>query len=168
MNNEEYNYILNGRVNLFDNKSKTYKIPNNHIGLYNPKNLETISRNYSGNCLSERFFSRENIDIIQQGIINSVYNRSNGEFNIGKQSEQELSIVMRSIYLEKGKNLNFNIKEQLKELNTYVIEWCVNEIITNIKQYVEYKKNVSTLRMPMENPLLASQKGLKTLELNYF
>jgi len=168
MNRDEYNYILNGKVNLFQEDSKTYKILNNNPILYDAKNLDTISRNYSGNCLSETFFSRDNVNIIQQGIINSVYNKSNGEYNIRKQSEQELSIIMRSIYFEKSKNLNFNIKEQIKELNTYVINWCSNEIITNIKQYIDYKKDVSTLKMPMENPLLSSQKGLKTRELNYF
>ena len=107
MNDDNYNYILNGRVNLYDNShsQKTNKIPNNHPALYDPKNLETISRVYSGTHISELFFSRNNIDNIQEGIINNVYNISNGEYKIGKQNEQELSIVMRSIYLEKSKNL---------------------------------------------------------------
>lgn len=168
MNRDEYKYILNGRVNLFDNQATTAKIPNNHPGLYNPNNLETVSRLYSGTCLSENFFSRENVEIIHQGIINYVYNKSNGEYQIGKQSEQELSIVMRSVYLSHGKNLTYDIKSQIRELNTKVIEWCANEIITNIQQYVNYKKSVSTLKMPMENPLLTSQRGLKTQEFSYF
>jgi hypothetical protein len=168
MNND--NFILNGRVNLYEPSSTqpTVKIPNNHPALYNPNNLQSISRVYSGTTVSEIFFSSANINLIQQGIINSVFNRSNGEYQIGKQNEIELNIIMRSYYLEKSKNLTYNIREQIKELNTYVIDWCTNEIITNIKQYLEYKRNVSTLKMPMENPLLTSQKGLKTLELNYF
>lgn len=161
-------FILNGRVNLFDNKTRTSKIYNNDVRLYDTKNLETISRNFTGTCLSEMFFSRENVDIIHQGLINYVYNKSNGSYRIGKQSEQELSIVMRSIYLTYGKNLNFNMKEQVRELNRLVIEWCAERIITNIQQYLDYKTNVSTLKMPMETPALTSQKGLKTLELNYF
>lgn len=164
----EADFILNGRVNLFDTSTKTAKIYNNDIRLYDTKNLDSISRNYSGTCVSETFFSRENVDIIHQGLINYVYNKSNGKYKIGKQSEQELSIVMRSIYLTNGKNLNFNIKEQVKELNREVIEWCAERIIINIQQYLEYKTNVSTLKMPMETPALTSQKGLKTLELKYF
>lgn len=167
MNNDEYNYILNGRINLFDSQSKTAKIQNNHPSLYNENNLNTINRVYSGNCVSETFFSADNINIIQQGIINTVYNRSNGLYDIGKQSEQELNIIMRSIYLQEGKNLNFDIKSQVLKLNTSVIDWCVTEIIKNIKQYNEYKRSVSTLPMPMEHSLLLSQKGTKTLELNY-
>jgi len=165
----DYNkYILNGRVNLFDVNKPTYKINNASPSLYTEKTANTINRLYTGNCLSEMYFSKENIEIIQEGIINSVYNKSNGEYSIGKQSEQELSIVMRSIYLQYSKNLNFNMNEQILELNTRVIRWCVDEIITNINQYMNYKANVSTLPMPMERAQLPSQKGTKTLEIKSF
>ena len=46
---------------------------------------------------------------------------------------------MRSMYLQYAKNLNYDIKEQVKELNTMVIRWCVDEIIKNVKQYIGYK-----------------------------
>jgi len=161
-------FILNGRINLFNNSTNTSKIFNNNIHLYSSKNLETISRNYTGTCLSELFFSRDNVNIIHQGLINFVYNKTNGKYKIGKQSEQELAIIMRSIYLTYGKNLTYNINQQIKELNTLVIEWSAETIITNIQQYLDYKTNVSTLKMPIESPALTSQKGLKTLELNYF
>ncbi len=167
MNVDEYNYILNGRVNLFDSHSTTAKILNNDPRLYNENDRNTISRVYSGTSVSETFFSKENINLIQEGIINTVFNRSNGIYEIGKQSDQELNIIMRSIYLQEGKNLNYDIKTQVRELNTQVIKWCVDEIIKNIKQYMEYKKSVSTLPMPMEHSLLLSQKGTKSLELKY-
>ena len=60
------------------------------------------------------------------------------------------------------------IREQIKALNKEVIEWCSEQIITNIKQYLDYKTSVSTLKMPMETPALTSQKGLKTTEFSYF
>ncbi len=161
-------YILNGRVNLLDNNSKTAKIWNNNPILYNEKIGNIINRNYSSTCLAETYFSRDNIDILQEGIINAVYNKSNGKYTIGKQSEDELMIVMRSIYFQYGKNLNFNINDQIKELNTKVINWCVDEIISNINQYYSYIKNVSTLPVPMERAQLSSQKGTKTLELKTF
>ncbi len=161
-------YILNGRINLLDNNAKTAKIWNNNPILYNEKVGNIINRNYSSTCLAETYFSRENINILQEGIINAVYNKSNGKYSIGKQSEEELMIVMRSIYFQYGKNLNFNINDQIKELNTKVINWCVDEIISNINQYYSYIKNVSTLPVPMERAQLSSQKGTKTLELKTF
>jgi hypothetical protein len=163
-----YKYILNGRVNLFDKDASTSKIMNNEPYLYKENVANTVNRLYSGNCLTELYFSKENINIIQEGIINSVYNKSDGKYTISRQSDNELIIVMRSIYFQHGKNLNYNINEQIKELNTLVIRWCVDEIITNIKQYLEYKKSVSTLPVPLEHAQLPSQKGTKTLEIKSF
>jgi len=163
-----YKYILNGRINLFDKNAETSKIMNNNPNLYKENVANSVNRLYSGNCLSELYFSKENINIIQDGIIISVYNKSDGKFNISRQSDNELIIIMRSIYFQYGKNLNFNINEQIKELNTLVINWSVNEIITNINQYLEYKKTVSTLPVPLEHAQLSSQKGTKTLEIKSF
>lgn len=161
-------YILNGRINLFDENAKSSKILNNNPQFYNEKNISSINRNISGNCVSEIYFSQDNMNIIQEGIYNSVYNTSEGQYKIGKQSEQELKIIMRSFYLQYAKNLNFDLKEQVKELNTMVIRWCVDEIIKNIKQYIEYKKSVSTLPLPLEHSQLPSQKGTKILEIKSF
>jgi len=163
-----YKYILNGRINLFDKNAETSKIMNNNPNLYKENVANSVNRLYSGNCLSELYFSKENINIIQDGIIISVYNKSDGKFNISRQSDNELIIIMRSIYFQYGKNINFNINEQIKELNTLVINWSVNEIITNINQYLEYKKTVSTLPVPLEHAQLSSQKGTKTLEIKSF
>lgn len=165
---KDVNFILNGRVNLFDGDKNTMKIDNNNCQLYNKKNVSDINKYYSGNCVSEIYFSQDNLELIQIGIINSVLNLSEGQYKIGKQSEQELKIIMKSFYLQYSKNLNFNIKEQVRELNTMVIRWSVDEIIKNIKQYLEYKKNVSTLPLPLEHSLLSSQKGTKILEIKSF
>ena len=75
---------------------------------------------------------------------------------------------MRSIYFQYGKNLTFDIKQQIRDLNTRVINWCVDEIITNINQYINYTKAVSILPMVMEHAQLPSQKGTKTLEIKTF
>ena len=72
---------------------------------------------------------------------------------------------MRSIYLQYGKNLPYNINQQIDELNNRVVTWAVENIITNIDQYISYKKTCSTLPMPLERAQLPSQKGTKTLEL---
>jgi len=165
---EEYKYILNGRVNLFDNKSSSTKILNNNPNLYVPEYTIKAGKLATGNCVSELYFSQKNIQIIQEGIINSVFNKTEGKFYIGKQNEQELMIIMRSIYFQHSKNLNYDIISQVKELNTLVINWSVDEIIKNIKQYVGFKKSVSTLPLPLEHSQLPSQKGTKTLEVKSF
>jgi hypothetical protein len=155
MNND----IFNGRVNLYDNTQK--KVINinditNEPPIYvkNQQNVYTL------------FFSQGNMDILQQGIRNSVYNQT-GKI-IGKQSEQELLIIMKSIYTEHSKNLPCNIPEQVKELNTFVLRWSVKEIISNMNAYNEYKKTVSTMPLPLEHSFLTSQRGTKILEIKSF
>jgi hypothetical protein len=159
--------ILNGIVNATDNidnklNYKTYISQNN-------ENVNNItSRNYSENCVSNLFFSQFNIDILQEGLRNMILNKTDGKFNINKQSETELKIIMRSIYLQFSKNSSNDITTQVKELNKLVLEWAVPEIISNIKQHENYKQDISTLPIPIERAQLTSQKGTRVLELKSF
>jgi hypothetical protein len=75
---------------------------------------------------------------------------------------------MRSIYFQYGKNLENNIVEQVLELNTKVIEWCVPEIISNITQSQKYISDISTMPVPLERSVLPSTKGTKTLDVTKF
>ena len=139
----------------FANESEKYSENANNI----------ISRSNSQTKVSELYFSKKNIDILQQGIINKIYNVTDGAYTIGVQSESELKIIMRSIYYQYSRNNPLNVIQQVKELNTKVLDWAVPEILSNIKQYMHYKKDVSTLIYPNERPIYISQKGTKSNEL---
>lgn len=157
--------ILNGRVNAISNNSFNLTKPD----IKNTENVNNIlSRTYGENCLSSLYFSIENINILQEGLRNKVYNETNGRYVIGKQSETELKIIMRSIYFQYSKNNNNNIIEQTKELNRLVLEWSVPQIITNIKQHENYKQDISSLPMPLERSQLTTQKGTRVLEIKSF
>lgn len=155
--------IANGRVNIINNIAKH----NTNI-IKTENNNNSVSRNITTTNVSTAFFSKNNIDEIQNKIIKEVYNRSDDKYIISKQSEQELLVIMRSYYLQYSKNLPTNINTQINELNKMVINWSVDEILTNIKQYINYKKSVSALPMPLERAQLPSQKGTKSLELKSF
>lgn len=158
------NSYLNGRVNAYDGIQNNLNFKKNYqINTESPQNV--TSRNLNCTRVSELFFSTDNIDLLQLGIRNKILNKSNGKYNIGRQSDDELKIIMRSIYYQHSKNLPTNINEQVKELNTYVIEWSVPQIITNLKQDEKYRYDISTLPEPLERSLLTTQKGTKTLEL---
>ena len=158
--------IRNGRIDILQNIKGGTKIIKPSI--LNENNASSISRNLQNTSLSIAFFSKENIDEIQCAIINEVYRKTNGKYQIEKQSENELIIIMRSYYLQYGKNLPNNIEAQVSKLNSMVINWSSDEIITNIDQYMKYKETVSTLPMPLERSQLSSQKGTKTLEIKSF
>jgi len=158
--------IKNGRVDILEKIKGSTKIIKESI--LNEDNSSSVSQNLENTNLSVAFFSKDNINRIQNDIIKEVYNKSNKKYAICKQSEQELIIIMRSYYLQYGKNLPNNINMQIEKLNNMVVEWSSNEIITNIEQYLLYKQTVSTLPMPLERSQLSSQKGTKILEIKSF
>ena len=65
---------------------------------------EAIQGKFTQNCLTRLYFSIDNINILQNGIRYKIFKLTNGKHIIGKQSEQDLKIVMRSIYLQYGKS----------------------------------------------------------------
>lgn len=158
--------IKNGRIDIMDDNRRNKIIITKSI--LPDDNTYNISQSISNTDLSNIFFSINNIEKIQLSIIMKVYKDSDNRFQINKQSEQELLIIMRSIYLQYSKNLNTNIKEQINELNKLVVDWSVENIISNIEQYISYKKVCSTLPMPLERAQLPTQKGTKTLEIKSF
>jgi hypothetical protein len=120
----------------------------------------------SDSKLSDIFFSRQNIDNLHYEIINRVFQRSNGQFKIGKQSEIQLQIVMRSIFLQEAKHLNCNFKKQISDLNEKVLEFCIPRIMTEINQFLGYKKDVNTMPVPLAHPQNLSGRGKNILTTN--
>lgn len=155
--------IRNGRIDILNDIKGSTKIIKESALAEN--NVNSISQSLTNTPLSLKFFSKDNINSIQSGIINGVYVRSDDNYVIQNQNEQELLIIMRSHYLQYGKNLPNNINYQINELNNMVIVWSVDNIINNIQQYISYKKTCSTLPMPLERAQLPSQKGTKSNEL---
>jgi hypothetical protein len=141
-----------------------YEIDNNYqeVELNNFKD-DAIKGNFSKNCLNDVFFSDDNINALQIGMRNMVSNATEGEVTIGRQSDIELKIIMKAIYLEYGKNLNDNIISQVQNLNKKVLDYAVPRILTEIKQYNTYVKDASSIQQPLERSVNVSNKGSKTL-----
>ena len=152
--------IRNGRVDIMQNTTTSSKITRTPL-ILNDNNINSISYNITNTSLSVNFFSKENINKIQNLIKRGVYYKSNKQHIIADQNEQELVIIMRSIYLQYGKNLPTNINDQINELNNMIVEWAIDNIISNIEQYISYKKTCSTLPMPIEHAQLTSTAGTK-------
>jgi hypothetical protein len=129
---------------------------------------EAIHGDFTKNPVSELFFSELNINVLQDAIRYKVYNESGGKYIIGRQSDQELKAVMRSIYYQYSLNQETNCVGQVKVLNTYVLDWTVSEVLSNLLQHQRYKVDISTLPMPLEHPALMTKAGTKNLEITSF
>ena len=102
--------------------------------------------------LSELYFSKENMELLQSAIRYEV-NQITGKV-IDKQSPNELSIVMRSIYLQNGNPMvsSNSIKKEVVKLNSMVIDYCSEQISTQVLQYQGYIQKLTTLPVPIERP----------------
>jgi hypothetical protein len=113
--------------------------------------------------LNQLFFSKKNMDIIQNMVRYNVYLKSENKFVIDKQSDIELEIIMRSIYLQHSPNLPNKTKEQLEYLNGLVRDWCTEQILPEVNQYLGYLKEIEYMPVPIDLPLDVSSKGSRAL-----
>lgn len=120
------------------------------------------------NPVSELFFSDLNIDALQQGIRNGVYHKSCQKHVIGRQSDEELKVIMRSIYLQHAKNRPFEVLEQVRELNAHVLTYAVERVLNEVTMYKRYREDVASLPDPMDRAANTSSKGSRVLEIREF
>lgn len=141
-----------------------YEVDNNYQNVELDNWKDDATKGFmSKNCLNDLFFSNTNMEALQMGMRNMVANATNGEEIIGLQNEIELKIIMRSIYLQYGKNLDEDVVGQVKDLNKKVLDYCIPKILSEIEQYKNYVRDASNLYTPIQNSENVSNKGSKTL-----
>ena len=146
---------LNGRVNIKSPNTlelfKLYdKIPAHQCSTFrNP--TEGL---WNETLLSRVFFSRDNIQTIQNGIRAGVYKKSKGQYVIGPQDCDSLKIIMRSIFLQYSANQPNNIQSQVEELNKMVLNYCIQQVYSEAQGYMKYINDVSTLAVPIAHPVM--------------
>lgn len=157
-------YGFNGRI---------FIAPDEHVAPYElfknstkQQNTDTsiISNIVVPNALSRTFFSNDNVERLQLQIIQSVYNTC--QKKISKQSYQELQIIMKSMYLQYGRNLPYDIEEQVHTLNKYVVDECVRIIVPNVLQYNKYLEDITSPIPIMPRAQNVSNKGSKTFSFS--
>lgn len=152
-------YGFNGRIFL---------APNEHVAPYElykdssqQQNTDTsiISNIVVPNALSRTYFSNDNVERLQRQIIQAVFKACQKQ--ISKQSYQELQIIMKSMYLQYGRNLPYDIEGQVVTLNKYVVDECVRIIVPNVLQYNKYLDDITSPIPVMDRPQNVSIKGSK-------
>jgi hypothetical protein len=155
----------NGRINLMESGTPLFLQDKNKIddktNFYN-----TIKYSLEPCLLSKAFLSYENRIIIQNGIKAGVYNLSNKKYIIDKQDDDVLNSIMSEIYLKYALNHSDNITKQIEDLNKIVINYCVPKVFGEVKGYMQYKFDASTLVVPIIRPV--STYNSKELVLNNF
>jgi hypothetical protein len=151
------NITTNGRVDIkTPNTSNLFqmydKIPANQCTTYR----DATEGIWDETQLSRLFFSKENIQILQNGIRSGVYHRSNGQYIIGNQDCDALKIIMRSMYLQHSSNQNKNVSQQIIQLNKMVLDYAIQQVYGEAQGYLKYIDDASTLVVPLAHPVMAS------------
>lgn len=119
---------------------------------------------FAVNDITKVFFSNDNVKRVQKMIKDEIYDRTKGQYTSEEdQDESDLTITMRAIYLDKCKNLSGQTVRQVKLLNKQVVDYVVPDMITNIKQYYGYLKDINQPLKPMMRPMNVSSAGRKLL-----
>ncbi len=148
---------------------------NNNVGGFYEKYQQHSDDNYDRarvatqgffekNEITKLFFSNENVKRIQQNIREEVKIRTKGQYILEEdQDEADLTIVMRAIYLDKCKNLPGQPVRQVKLLNQQTIDYIIPDLISNIKQYFGYIKDINAPIQPMMRPMNVNNAGRRLL-----
>jgi len=118
------------------------------------------------NPLSAAFFSLANMENIQQLLQKGVFSNSAARYVIGRQSDTELLIIMRGLYLQFARynpSSKQSIQDETQRLNQMVVDFCVPKIISSIMQYKDYLRDISTPLQFPPAPVNASIKGTTLL-----
>lgn len=159
--------INNGRVDttVGENQYKAFDLYKEAIKDSKNFRTEAVRNVHSENEVSNVFFSDLNINTLQDAIRYAVFKKSCGKHIIDRQSDTELKLIMRGIYLDYGVYQPHNVLQQVKDLNGRVIDYASDRILQEIGMYMYYKRDITNMPTPMDRGMFSSSKGEKVNEL---
>lgn len=110
---------------------------------------------------SRLFFGKANVDTLQKRLQQEIHKRTG--LRIDRQSEEQLLIVMRYVFIQSGSNMGG--AGEVARLNELVLAEIVPQVGAGLMQYVDYLRDASTLPAPIPRGQATSIKGLKAAEL---
>lgn len=159
----------NGRINTLNNTN--YNI----YDLFKQDNREQLNFNeeaikgtHSTNKISQIIFSNNNINALQDAIRYQVWLKTEKKYVIDRQSDTELKIIIKAVYLENARFDEPDTLKEIKRLNMIIIDYCLSKILPEINIYMRYKSDIEKLPIPLNRGEFISSKGTKTLEMKEF
>lgn len=114
--------------------------------------------------LSNKYFSVENRNKIQEMIKNAVYKKTNKKYRLtNNQDETDLFIQMRASFLAHAKHLPTHIDKQLKQLNRDTLNDLLPDLLSNVQQEFAYQEEINKPLQVINHPLNVNATGRRTL-----
>lgn len=161
-----------GSVDTFVSPGKyKFTVDDNKVSDSNTRHL--FKNLYGETLLTELFFSKRNVQNIQN-LVKYVVHREVG-YIIDNQSVNELLIIMRSVFLEYSAHpplinedtmtkeeivkLQKKYTNEVHRLNDLVVNAIVPKLVSQLQQYLDYLRDVSTQPYTMDRPKNDSISG---------
>tara|TARA_Y100000389_G_scaffold204641_1_gene258533 strand:- start:3648 stop:4199 length:552 start_codon:yes stop_codon:yes gene_type:complete len=161
--------LINGRVNLLEqpNTDVLFKMQERiEVKNKTTEYREAVNGIVENTVLSDLFFSKENIQIIQNGIRAGIYKKSDEEYLIAPQNIDTVKTIMRSIFFQYAEYTD-NITDEIIKLNKLVLGYAIPNVYNSLISYLKYMKDQSTLVVPLELPR-QTDRDYKQLELKQY
>lgn len=118
--------------------------------------------------LNEVFFSDANIDKLQKDIQGQVMLMSGGKYDIDRQNDDDLKLIMRSYYLMFSQNNPMAVSSELADLNSRVVGYAAAKVYSEVDFHMFYRKDLEEFAPPIANPMNSNVYGTRTGELKSF
>ena len=153
-------------VNMNNIHTTPFLFLNHHRKDYKALAEEAVAAkvgNEEGTQLSILYFSDENIKHLQKRLRDAVLKITCNKVIIPYQDKSDMIAGMQLIYQQDGRFLPNNIDKQVNELNDIFIKYTIPCIMTNVKQYFGYLRDINTPPVNLDRPLNVSNSGNKAL-----
>lgn len=160
------------RLNIVNGSPGRYKLTDNDDMLTGSNTRHIFKNLYGETPLTFLFFSNKNVENIQN-VIKHIVHKETG-YVVDKQSQTELLVIMRSIFLEysahpplldekmsdkKRAEILSKYKSEVARINDIVINAIVPKVISQLQQYVDYLRDATQQPYQMETPNNSSISG---------
>lgn len=163
----------NGRVDILTQPSSDvlFKMreQTNNLNAPSDYSSEALKGEFECNNLAKVFFSKQNIQSIQDQLKTGVYKKSKNTIVIPNQNINNLKIIMRRTFYQysEGSVSENDVKKEVTRLNGLILQSIVPSVFNAAISYQKYQRDVSELPMPMQRPRQVD-RDFKHLEINNF
>lgn len=145
----------------FENVGQFNNMVVNDNRIYDTSKSCNLDTNNYAELMQEAFFSAENMDIIQNTLIKTVFYRSGETLRINKIKQETLIQCMNHIWTNFCRFLPYDLKQQIEDLDDKVIEYLAPLLLKEYTFYKNYLRDSDRTNLPqLERPVMIA-KGRK-------
>jgi hypothetical protein len=152
----------------FENVGNINSMAVNDNTIYDTSKSCNLDTNNYAEMMQEAFFSAENMDIIQNTLIKTVFYRSGETVRINKIKQETLIQCMNHIWTNFCRFLPYDLKQQIEDLDDKVVEYLAPLLLKEYTFYKNYLRDSDRTNLPqLERPIMVT-KGRKQQLPSYY